>query len=111
MTTKVNFDESEQRDLLSAAVRLYESGLYGLCMSILDLLMSCKNKEAYVLAGHCIADSEYQSSKPLSRQYYEVACDLGSAVGCYNLHLSYTNDDQIMADSYLERAKLLGWTD
>lgn len=111
MIDKPSFGEDEQSDLLSAAVRLYEAGVYGLCMSILDVLMSCKNKEAYILAGHCVVENEYEDSKELARQYYGVACNLGSSVGCYNLHLSYLNENEIMAETYLQRAKLLGWED
>lgn len=108
---KYKFDSEEQADLLSAAVRLYESEMYELCMNILHILMSCNNKEAYVLAGHCISCFNYSNKLELSNKFYEISCELGSSVGCYNLFLNYKKIDNAIADEYLKRAKELGWED
>lgn len=109
MTNNDQFDNDGQADLLAAAVRLYEAEMYGLCLAILHVLMKCGNKEAFVLAGHCISGDNYLVDLKLANRYYEIACDLGSAVGCYNLFLNYSKDNNSTAEAYLSRAKKLGW--
>lgn len=111
MTSTIKFSAEEQKDLLSAAVRLYEARMYDLCLNILHILISCDNEEAYILAGHCIAYSGGSNSKELSNKYYEISCNLGSAVGCYNLYESYRDDNNPIAEAYLQRAKEFGWED
>ena len=111
MNTRIEFEEDAQADLLSAAVRFYEVEEYQLCMNLLHVLMVCGNKESYVLAGHCISESGYMGDMELSNQYYKVSCEMGSAVGCYNLYLNNLETDREMASKFLKRAKDLGWVD
>ncbi|WP_156402366.1 hypothetical protein [Caulobacter sp. Root1472] len=111
MKNEMFFDEEAQKDLMSAAVRLYEADMYDHCMIILNLLIKSGLKEAYVLAGHCVSAGQPEVSGGISNAYYEAACELGSAVGCYNLHLNYQQSDESRSKVYLERARALGWVD
>jgi TPR repeat protein len=109
MSDNTKFSEEAQSYLLSAAVILYEAEMYDVSILILHVLMSCQNREAFVLAGHCISESKYSNHIEISNKYYEVACDLGSAVGCYNLYENYKENNSEAAKKYLKKAKKLGW--
>lgn len=107
----VKFDDKAQAHLLSAAVQFYEADMYDLSMSILHVLIRCENREAHVLMGHCIAASEYKGSMDLANKHYELACEMGSSVGCYNLYLNNVELDAHLANQHLEKAKALGWNE
>lgn len=106
-----NFDSAAQSDLLAAAVRFYEAEMYDHCMLILSSLMALSNKEAYILAGHCIAEQNNDNGDTISTVYYDIACELGSAVGCYNSYLVRKKTGEPSADDYMKRAVDLGWID
>lgn len=111
MSIEVQFDEEAQKDLLAAAARLYEANMLDVCMSILAILIKCDNASAHVLYGHCISNEEYKYAQQIANDHYKIACEMGSAVGCYNLYMSYAKKDNAIAENYLEKAKNLGWKD
>lgn len=104
------FDENSQDDLMSAAVRFYEAGMLEHCMMILQVLMNEGHREAFLLAGHCIPEESSAPLDELQNKYYEIACEMGSNVGCYNIYLKYKEIDEAKAQIYLQKAKNLGWT-
>lgn len=109
MTSTLSLDESFQADLMSAAVRLYEIGKYDSCLGLLYILMKKNCKESFVLAGHCFNNDSISGSKSISNSFYTSACELGSAVGCYNVYLNETGIRDDVASQFLVRARELGW--
>jgi len=106
-----NFDSEAQRDLMAAATRFYEAKMYDHCMIILNSLMALAHKEAYVLAGHCVSEQNDDKGDAISKLYYDISCDLGSAVGCFNSYLVRAKTDRQSADDYIKRAVDLGWSE
>ncbi|WKL55757.1 hypothetical protein Q1W73_08545 [Asticcacaulis sp. ZE23SCel15] len=111
MSEDVKFDKAAQRDLMGAAARLYEANMIDVCMSILSILIKHDNDDAHILYGHCISYEEYKYSDDIANKHYEIACEMGNATGCYNLHLNYLKHNDARAGELLNRAVELGWED
>lgn len=111
MTIKPTFDEEAQRDLLAGAARLYDAEMHDQCMVVLSILMGVGNRESYVLAGHCVSEYNFPHATTVANGYYEAACELGSAVGCFNLYLNHEKSNAVLADLYLQKARDLGWNE
>ena len=109
MTNSFKFDDDAQTDLMRAAARLYEAEMYEVCVELLNILIACDYVEAHILLGHCISELKPELGMDVPNRHYEIACEMGSAVGCYNLYLNLAEANDDKAAVYLAEAIKLGW--
>ncbi len=109
MASNPKFNYESQVDLMRAAARLYEAEMYEVCVGLLNILIACDYVDAHVLIGHCISELKPELGRDVPNSHYKIACEMGSAVGCYNLYLNLSEAHDDQAAAYLAKATELGW--